>query len=160
MKPALYLLDTSVMLPMVRGDELGNYIRQKFELEKHSTRALVSIVSHGELWVMAERRKWEGKKREALKTMLDNVVTVDLNAGAIVRAYVEIDIANQAVSAGAKQLSQNDMWIAATAKAAGASLLTADKDFSHLDPTHLVVLYVDPKSKLPNPSFGDQQKLQ
>ena len=37
---------------------------------------------------------------------------------------------------------QNDMWIAATAKAAGAVLLTGDSDFRWLDPHFIRVEYV------------------
>ena len=78
----------------------------------------------------------------------------------IVRAYVEIDKLNQAVRKGARQLSNNDMWIAATAKASNASLLTADQDFIHLHPHYLIVEYIDPASKLPVASSGTQPKIQ
>ena len=76
------------------------------------------------------------------------------------RSYVEIDKLNQAVRKGARQLSNNDMWIAATAKASNASLLTADQDFIHLHPHYLIVEYIDPASKLPVASSGTQPKIQ
>jgi predicted nucleic acid-binding protein len=57
MKGTLYLLDTSVLLALVRGNELGRFIRQKFSLDNPSIRSLISIVSHGEIWAMAERQE-------------------------------------------------------------------------------------------------------
>ncbi|HWZ45327.1 MAG TPA: hypothetical protein VNW97_17770 [Candidatus Saccharimonadales bacterium] len=66
MKGKLYLLDTSVLLALVRGNELGKFIRHTFSLENPAVRSLISVVSHGEIWVMAERRNWQAKKRDAL----------------------------------------------------------------------------------------------
>lgn len=41
-------------------------------------------------------------------------------------------------------MGKNDLWIAACAKAASATLLTTDKDFSHLIPEYLDGEIVDP----------------
>ena len=160
MKTTLYLLDTSVLLALVRGNELGRYIRHSFFLEIPAVRSFVSIVSHGEIWAMAERHNWQSKKREILDRMLESFVTVDLNAREIVQAYIEIDKLNLSVKKGARQLSHNDMWIAATAKASNATLLTTDQDFLHLHPHYLVVAYVDPKSRLASATVGDQPRIQ
>ena len=40
MKSALYLLDTSVLLALVRGNELGKFIRHTFSLENPAIRSL------------------------------------------------------------------------------------------------------------------------
>ena len=39
---------------------------------------------------------------------------------------------------------QNDLWIAATAKALDAHLVTTDKDFDVLHPDHLRRTWIDP----------------
>ncbi len=160
MRSALYLLDTSVLLALVRGNELGKFIRHTYSLENPAIRSLVSVVSHGEIWAMAERHSWHTKKRDALAKMLEGLVTIDLNANEIVKAYVEIDGLNQKVRKGARQLSNNDMWIAATAKASNASLLTTDQDFLHLSPHYLIVEYVDPVSRLASAITSYQPKIQ
>lgn len=41
-------------------------------------------------------------------------------------------------------LGDNDVWIAATAAAAGAILLTSDKDFDPLHDVFLTRIYFDP----------------
>jgi len=51
---------------------------------------------------------------------------------------------------GARTIGQNDLWIAAAAKATGATLLTTDRDFDHLDPTQLQRIHIDPASRLPS----------
>jgi tRNA(fMet)-specific endonuclease VapC len=156
----LYLLDTNVLLALIRGNELGKYIRQSFNLDNPTIRSVMSIVSHGEIWAIAERNAWGDKKREALRKMLSSLVALDLNSEAVISAYVEVDAANQSVAAGARVLSNNDMWIAATAKAAGAVLLTTDQDFLHLHPTVITLQYIDSKSKLASGSTGVQQIIQ
>jgi tRNA(fMet)-specific endonuclease VapC len=41
-------------------------------------------------------------------------------------------------------IGDNDVWIAATAAASGAVLLTADKDFDPMHDVHITRLYFDP----------------
>lgn len=159
-KDALYLLDTNVLLALVRGKELGRYVAHIYKLPDVLRRPLISIVSHGELMAMAKRRSWATTKRSSLNSILDSMVTIDLNDPAILDAYVAIDEANLKAEKGARVLSNNDMWIAATACAAEAFLLTTDKDFLHLNPRICKVEYIDPNSNLAPGSVGKQQKLQ
>ena len=50
-----YLLDTSVVLHLVRGNDLGQYIEDRHGLSKSLTRPLICIVTHGEARVLACR---------------------------------------------------------------------------------------------------------
>ena len=50
-----YLLDTSVVLHLVRGNDLGQYIEDRHGLSKSLTRQLFCIVTHGEARVLACR---------------------------------------------------------------------------------------------------------
>jgi len=146
MNETVYLLDTNVLLFLARGGRLGQHIDARFALRAARQRPLVSVVSHGEVWVLARRNGWGDEKQAALKTLLGNVVTVDINHSRVIEAYVELDLASQAHPSGARNMGKNDLWIAACAKAAGAKLVTTDKDFSHLIPEHLDGEIVDPKS--------------
>lgn len=143
-----YLLDTSVLLHLIRGRDLGRYIDVTFKLSQAPHRHLISIVAHGELWAMADHRGWGDDKRAALKMALDNVVTVDLNDQAILDAYVTMKRASRNAPGGARTLGDNDHWIAATTRAADAILLTTDRDFLHFHPDHCFVHYIDLTSKL------------
>ena len=66
MTPPLYLLDTSVLVHLIRGSELGRHIRDKFGLGHPATRAILSIVTHGEVRAIAARNGWGDKRLEAL----------------------------------------------------------------------------------------------
>jgi tRNA(fMet)-specific endonuclease VapC len=143
----LYLLDTNVVLALVRGQALGATIDATFSLSAGKRRPAISVVTHGEVRVLASRNGWGGAKLEALQNALDAVVTVDINIAEVIDAYVEIDIYSQQHSGGARSMGKNDLWIAACAKASGATLLTTDKDFDHLDPNLLTVKYIDPSAK-------------
>ena len=43
----------------------------------------------------------------------------------------------------ARNMGKNDLWIAATAHALNATLLTTDKDFSHLDDVFCKVVVIE-----------------
>ncbi len=158
----LYLLDTTILLALIRGRDLGRYLNHTFALSDVTNTTnvpLISVVSHGEIWAMAERNRWGDKKRQTLSKMLGELVTLDLNDRSIVEAYVEVEKKNHSHPKGARVLSDNDKWIAATARAASAVLLTTDQDFIHLNPDVCAVHYVDPGSRLPVSDAGTQQEL-
>jgi hypothetical protein len=94
-----FLLDTSVLLFLVRGKQLGLYIDKTFDLSHAVHRPLVSIVSHGELWALAARHGWGTAKTDALTAMLDNMVTVDLNDRSVIDAYVECRLLHRLLAA-------------------------------------------------------------
>ena len=144
-----YLLDTSVLLLLVRAGGIGNSLRSAYRLDDPIMRPLVSIVSHGEIRVLADRNRWGPDKQKTLQDLLDSLATVRIDAQAIVDAYVELALVSQRHAEGARAISDNDLWIAATTKAAGAVLLTADKDFLHFHPQHLAVEFIDQGSPLP-----------
>lgn len=145
----LYLLDTNVVLALLRGGALGAYIDASFGLSAGKRRPAISVVTHGELRVLASRNGWGGAKLAALQNALNALVTVDINVADVIDAYVEIDLYSQQHPDGARNMGKNDLWIAACAKASGATLLTTDKDFDHLNPAMIAVEYVDPTSTLP-----------
>jgi len=79
--------------------------------------------------------------------LLDASVILPLVRGnhpSVIDAYVEVDLVSQNHPDGARNMGKNDLWIAACARAAGATLLTADNDFTHLIPDHLDGEVIDP----------------
>jgi tRNA(fMet)-specific endonuclease VapC len=144
MSQRLFLLDTNVVLALVRGKELGTHIDATFGLTASKRRAFVSVVTHGEVRVLASRNDWGNAKLAVLQTALDGLVTLDINVTEVIDAYVSIDLFSQRHPDGARNMGKNDLWIAACAKAAGATLLTTDQDFNHLAPDLVSVEYIDP----------------
>jgi len=146
MPSPVYLLDTNVVLHLVRGNAIGKELAAAFGLLNSVNRPLVSIVTHGELLLLAARNNWGTEKRAALENALDNLVTVDLNDKAVLSAYVEVQQYSRQASGGSRELNANDAWIVACAKAADATLLTTDRDFSHLKVPDWPVQFFDAAS--------------
>jgi tRNA(fMet)-specific endonuclease VapC len=139
-----YVLDTSVILNLIRGHELGKSIDEAFGLRAAFYRHTISIVSHGELRVLARRNRWGNDKLNALTVALAELVTVNLDSSALIEAYVRVEESCRSVADGERRMGQNDMWIAATALHVGLPLITTDKDFAHLDKRLIQVHWVDP----------------
>lgn len=129
--PATYLLDTGVLLLLVRGGEVARNLDAAFGLRASTFRPLICCVSVGELWALAEMNNYGAEKRGVVQTTIDNTVVVDINDPVVVACYVEIYKALRGLS---RTMGQNDMWIAAAARAANATLLTVDRDFDPLHP--------------------------
>ena len=139
-----YLLDTSALLNLIRGQHLGESIDRAFGLRTAFYRHTVSIVTHAELQVLAQRNRWGDKKLAALTFALAELVTFNLDSSAIVEAYVRVEEGCRNAVGGEKKMGQNDMWIAATALYTGLPLITTDKDFNHLGRL-IQVHWIDPQ---------------
>ncbi len=77
MSQRVYLLDTSVILPLVRGNALGKHIDQRFGLRASAQRPFVSVVSLGEVRVLVKRNDWGEAKLRALSNALDSLLRPD-----------------------------------------------------------------------------------
>jgi tRNA(fMet)-specific endonuclease VapC len=78
-----------------------------------------------------------------LEQLLENLVTVDISSNEVLNAYAELDAYSES---NGRRMEKNDLWIAATAKVAGATLLTADRDFDFLYEQKLIeVATIDPE---------------
>lgn len=139
-----YVLDTSALLNLIRGKELGRQIDEAYGLRGAIYRQTISIVTHGELRALAERNNWGTPKADALSAALDQLITVNLDTQAIVNAYVRVANACRNAATGERKMGHNDMWIAATALLSGLPLITTDKDFNHLHPGLITVCWVNP----------------
>jgi predicted nucleic acid-binding protein len=74
---------------------------------------------------------------------LDNLVTINIESQALVDAYVQVERTCRAAIGGSRILSQNDMWIAATALLSGLPLITMDRDFLPLHDRLINVRWID-----------------
>lgn len=138
------LLDTNIVLELVRNKNLGTRISSQFSLADTIHRPLISIVTVGEIWVLADQFGFGEVKRDFLQKVLSTLVILDINQDSVVQAYVEVNRASRNAPGGARTLSNNDLWIAATAIAAEAAIVTTDQDFLFLHPEPCRVHYVNP----------------
>jgi tRNA(fMet)-specific endonuclease VapC len=85
---------------------------------------------------------------------LNEFVIIDVagNDDNLLNAYAEIDAFSlqrhpkRKLKGSAKPMGKNDMWIAATAFATNATLLTADGKFMHLDKEFINIKFYHPDS--------------
>jgi predicted nucleic acid-binding protein len=147
-----YVLDTGIVLGCLRGAVYAQHVMDVYQPFSASNLAVQSIVTFAELDAMGFRLKWGEPRCAKLHDLMRKIPQQDINHPAIIRQYVEIDAyrhnghPSKSLPQGksAFSLGDNDLWIAATATAIGAILLTTDKDFIPLNDVFLQVIYVDP----------------
>lgn len=154
----MFLLDTSILVHYVRNDALSQRIEAAYSLMTAASTPLISVVSEGEIRALARELGWGSTKRRALENLLRYFTVIPLPFADVVERYVEV---SEHSRRSGRVLGKNDLkrlrhivrrycmavgltWIAATATATGATLLTTDKDFDHLDPALLTRNWVNP----------------
>ena len=153
-----FLLDTNLLLGFIREVAWATRARGQFNLGNRDVMVFTSVVCQGELLALAEKKGWGSRKRTRLEDTLNGIPTLDIGNQRILDAYARIDAwtHGRLVSSPrdtpppkpAVPMTQNDMWIAATAHASGAALLSTDKDFAHLDDVWLDFAWIDQKRHL------------
>lgn len=138
------LLDTNVVIHLARGGAAAEALEARFALRSRRVPPWTSAVSVGEMLAFAKRNGWGDRKVDALRELAANLVVVDVGRERILNAYAELD--THLKRSGTPLGQQNDIWIAATAAATGAVLLTTDRDFDRLHPAHVQREWVDPRT--------------
>ena len=136
-----YLLDTNVIVALIRARALGQSIDRTFGLRSALSRSMICVVTVGEMLSLVRQFGWGQGKRDELQELLEELVWIDINHAELLDAYGEIDHASHAQG---RRMGKNDAWIAAAAKVTRATLLTTDLDFEHLHGTHLDRIWIDP----------------
>lgn len=137
------LLDTNMLLGLMREAPWALKADADFDLSGPGTLAFTSAVCRGELLALAEKRGWAVGKRELMESVLNRFPTIGINRPSVLSAYALVDAwthgktvqspANAPPPKPAVSMAQNDLWIAATAHASSAVLVSTDGDFGHLD---------------------------
>jgi tRNA(fMet)-specific endonuclease VapC len=130
----LYLLDTNILVHLVRADATGERIRQGYDLLMTETRPLLSPATEAEIRSLAYQWRWGESRLDQMRFLLGYFARAPLETPAMLEAYALIDAFSERTG---HAMGKNDVWIAAAAHVTGATLLTADHDFNHLDPLFL-----------------------
>jgi tRNA(fMet)-specific endonuclease VapC len=89
-----------------------------------------------------------------MEPFLQKFPIADINSLSIIQRYAEIEAFSQdklpqlPLGLTARNMTKNDLWIAATASVLDMTLLTTDQDFRHLDGTFLTLKEIDIKELL------------
>jgi len=139
----LLLLDTNIVIFLSRGGPIGQAIDGRFQLRARTERPLLSAVTLGEALAFAQYRDWGQPRIVMLSGLLREFVVVDIRVRAVLERYAEID---SFLKRNGRAVADNDVWIAACASAADATLLTTDRDFDPLHGMYLDRVWIDPRS--------------
>jgi predicted nucleic acid-binding protein len=137
------LPDTNILVHLIRDDRLARRIEADYGFRRPSTLSIISAVVEGEIESLALQFRWGDARKQRMRDLLDGFLLVPLGYSGIVAAYARIDTHCRQIG---RSMGQNDLWIAATAHATGARLITTDTDFDHLDPLFLTRDWIDPKA--------------
>ncbi|MFG0335294.1 MAG: type II toxin-antitoxin system VapC family toxin [Maioricimonas sp. JB049] len=140
----LILLDTTILVHWLRGDATGERLLRDYELHCRIERPLLSTTTHGEILGLARMWSWGEQKLTHLRDLLSELVRVDAGLPEVVDAYADLYARSQQNGWGS---GENDLWIAASAVACGAVLMTCDTDFVRLQSGGLRVEHIEPEKR-------------
>jgi tRNA(fMet)-specific endonuclease VapC len=143
----LYLLDTNIVIHMVRGKR--TYFEKTYDLFNPRNKLFISAVTIGEMRSFAFQRNWGRTKLNDMEMLLNDFFVIEINVQSILNRYAEIDAFSKSKLVGrplmtsSRTMGKNDIWIAATASVTNATLLTTDQDFDHLHNEFIQLQKVD-----------------
>ncbi len=138
----LVLLDSNILVEYVRWNDFAKQIEQDHSLLQLD-RPILSTIVEGEIKGLAGYKYgWGPQKMQRLDHLLSLLTRVDAGLPEVVEAYIELYGVARSEGQAIADPNQNDLWIAATVKATGATLYTCDKDFNFLHPDHINVCYI------------------
>lgn len=147
-----FLLDTGLLLGLARGSLWARRVLAQVNRDNPEAAAFTSVICHGEILALAKKNDWGEKRLAALEQILLRLPRLGIDP-AVLDAYARIDAWTHGKSVDAPgnatppkpavSMEQNDLWIAATAHAHNAVLLSTDKDFAHLNGVWFDFDYID-----------------
>ena len=90
-----YIFDTNVLLLYIRKDPFVNIIDEKFNPFDFPNRAILSVVSIGEIKALALKNGWGKRRLELLNQSLNEFIIADINVKRIIEMYAQIDAFSQ-----------------------------------------------------------------
>ena len=133
-----YLLDTNILFQYVRDAPLAEWLHDTYSFDEPAVRRVISV---GELRSLALQFGWGKARLARMEELLDRALAVPVEYQGVIEAYATIYAHCRREGT---PIGENDTWIAATAHATGACLLTTDTDFRVLDPAFLNHHWIDP----------------
>ncbi|MDZ4782449.1 MAG: type II toxin-antitoxin system VapC family toxin [Planctomycetia bacterium] len=135
----LLVLDTNILVHWVRQDLTGVFLKDNYALDKRMERPLFSTISEGEIRGLVKTWKWGDAKKKALDELLSELVRLEAGLSEVVLAYADLYFEDQRQG---KNTGQNDLWIAASARATNSVLMTCDDDFLWMSPSLVRVEHI------------------
>ncbi|MCU0444743.1 MAG: PIN domain-containing protein [Microscillaceae bacterium] len=151
-----YIFDTNVLIHLIRNSTTWQYIDAQYMPFDKGNQAFISFVSVAEVLSIAKQLGWGQAKMNNLALLFSEIEIVTASGSPddlLIQSYVEIDSYSQGKNpqiplpknTSARNMGKNDIWIASTAYALQAQLITTDKDFEHLHQIFFEMFWVEQK---------------
>ncbi len=151
-----YVLDTNILIHLIRNSATWEYVENEYLPFQNGNQTFISFVSVAEILSIARQLGWEQEKMKKLAFLFSEIEIVTVSNtpnDLLIQGYVEIDSYSQGKNpqlslpkdTSARNMGKNDIWIASTAYALQAHLITTDKDFEHLNYVFFDIHLVEPK---------------
>lgn len=147
-----FVLDTNIVIAYLRKHPITQFIDDTYGILSNQNDTFVSVVTVGELRSLALQNNWGTQRLTLLGDYLNRFLVTDINVETVIQRYAIIDAYSQGrlaanpLPGSARNMSKNDLWIAASASVLGATLLTMDRDFDHLHSQYVNVTYLNPQN--------------
>ena len=137
----LYLLDTNILVHFVRDSRVWRRIEGRYSILLRDPTPIISTITIGELVSFGRRNGWGPHRRAQADYICAHLRPVLVGDRPLYEAYAAIEAFTRGHG---RPMGDNDIWIAATARSNGATILTTDRDFGHLAPALVQVEWFDP----------------
>jgi len=146
-----YLLDTNIVVIYSRDNAVAKKIEAEYQIFNKDNRLAISTISLGEINAITKKLQLGERRKNKINEIVENLNEFRIDVREVIERYGDIDAYSQGkLSANqgkftARNMGKNDIWIAATASVFGLTLVTADKDFDHLDSSFLSLKHISLK---------------
>lgn len=137
-----YLLDTNAFIHLARGKSIATQVLADLKLDRSSA-FFMSAVSVGEIEFLGLQSGWGQSTKDRLSAAVQRSLVIDLNFPGLYQAYAEIQFEARVRRKPSINNKDNDVWIAASARATGACLVSADKWFLNIGGSLINLAYFD-----------------
>jgi predicted nucleic acid-binding protein len=143
-----YVLDTNIVLHYTRQTSpVAAQVEADYHIRKGRLRPMVCVVSLGEIRAFA--REWALERVALLENILGELLIIDINRDDVIREHAQLhkfstdgkELAGKSLRG--RNISHNDLWIAAAARAVDAAILTTDLDLLRLPTGTVKVIQVN-----------------
>ena len=130
------LLDTNILVSLSKDYHL--HLLDSI-INRDNRLMYVSVVSIGEIRSIALQNNWGSRKWSIVYDVMKQTIALEVSE-TLALTYAEIDAFSQRKHSAyseygfptPRNMSKDDLWIAATAAFLGLKLITTDADFDHL----------------------------
>ncbi len=144
-------MDTNILIHKVRESNIWDFIEKTYFPKGLRNNGFISKVFVGELLAFAYENKWGSARKKKLKETIALFEPLTIKDPKTLDAYAKISAYSRNRHKSlklpkhfpARDMGKNDLWIAATAAAIEAPLISTDKNFEHLDGVFLDVIFID-----------------